>query len=112
MNVLITGGAGYKGTVLTKKLLEEGFKVTVCDTFWFGDYLGEHKNLKKIKININDLNKSHLKNQNAIVHLASIANDPSSLLNSKLSWETIALGTYRLCSLAKEMKIKKFIYTA
>ena len=45
-NILITGGGGYIGTNLTKELLNEGFNVTVIDTFWFGNYLHKHKNLK------------------------------------------------------------------
>jgi len=36
MNILITGGAGYKGTVLTRKLLEKDFKVTILDNFMYG----------------------------------------------------------------------------
>jgi len=39
MNILLTGGCGYVGTVLTKSLLEEGYTVTVVDTMWFGNYL-------------------------------------------------------------------------
>ena len=112
MRIFITGGAGYKGTALTKKLLEGGFKVTVCDTFWFGDFLGKHKNLNKIRLNINDIKQKDIENHDAIIHLASIANDPGSLLNSKLSWETIVLGTYKLCVLAKSVGIRKFIYAS
>ena len=45
-NILITGGGGYVGSNLTKELLSEGYKVTVLDTFWFGNYLKKNKNLK------------------------------------------------------------------
>ena len=37
------------------ELLFEGHQVTVFDTFWFGDYLAEHVNLKKVKGDIRDL---------------------------------------------------------
>ena len=53
-----------------------------------------------------------IEKHDAIIHLASIANDPGSLLNSKLSWETIVLGTYKLCVLAKSVGIRKFIYAS
>ena len=46
-NILITGGGGYIGTNLTKELLNDGYNVTVIDTFWFGNYLEKHKKLKK-----------------------------------------------------------------
>ena len=112
MKIFITGGAGYTGSKLVDELLKRNHKVTICDTFWFGDYLAKNKNLKKIKCDINNLNSYHLKNHDVVVHLASIANDPSSELNPKLSWETIALGTLHLCNLAKKNNIKKFIYAS
>ncbi len=37
MHVLLTGGCGYKGTVLTELLLENGFDVKVYDIMWFGN---------------------------------------------------------------------------
>ena len=39
MKILVTGGCGFTGTVLIKKLLKEGHKVTSIDTQWFGNYL-------------------------------------------------------------------------
>ena len=112
MRIFITGGAGYIGTNLTNRLLENGNNVTVCDTFWFGNHIKKNKKLKKIKKNINDLTINDLNGHDAIIHLASIANDPSSDLNPKLSWETIALGTLKICNLAVKCKIKKFIYAS
>ena len=49
MNILITGGCGYKGSILIPKLLSEGHKIRNIDNQWFGNYLGKHKNLKNIK---------------------------------------------------------------
>ena len=39
--VLVSGGAGFVGTVLTERLLNLGYPVKVLDTFWFGDFLGD-----------------------------------------------------------------------
>ena len=49
MNILVTGGCGYTGSILVRKLLSLGHKVKVIDTQWFGNYLEKHKNLKIIK---------------------------------------------------------------
>ena len=37
--ILVTGGGGYVGTLLVESLLKKEYKVTVVDTFWFGNYL-------------------------------------------------------------------------
>ena len=54
--IFITGGAGYVGAVLTPYLLQKGYKVTVLDLMIYGeDVLLNHKNLKKIKGDIRDV---------------------------------------------------------
>ena len=55
MNILITGGCGYVGTMLTNQLLEKNHNVTVVDVQWFGNYLKEHKNLDIIKCDIRNI---------------------------------------------------------
>ena len=108
-NILITGGGGYIGTNLTKELLNEGYKIAVLDTFWFGNYLKKHKNLKIIKKDIKDLKNKDLKKIDYIMHLASIANDPAAELDAKLTWDVNVLATYKLINLAINQKVKKFI---
>jgi nucleoside-diphosphate-sugar epimerase len=93
MNIFITGGAGYIGTRLTGKLLETGHKVTVLDTFWFGNYLVESSNLRVITGDILSIRPEWLHEIDVIIHLAAVANDPSVELNPMLSWEIGALGT-------------------
>ena len=112
MKILVTGGCGYKGSVLIPKLLGLGYKILSIDTQWFGNYLPKHKNLTNIKLNINNINEINLKGINAIIHLASIANDPMADLDENLSWETSALGTYKLIEAALKYKIKKIIYAS
>ena len=108
--VLITGGAGYVGTELVKKLLSTGYGVQVVDTFWFGDHLGEHPNLVKIKLDIRDFDVyKNFKIPDSVIHLASIANDPSVELNPELSWEIGCLGTLKVLNWAVSNSIKKFI---
>ena len=55
MKIFITGGSGYTGTILVKKLLENNHKVISFDTQWFGNHLKKHKNLKIIKDDIRNI---------------------------------------------------------
>jgi len=108
--ILITGGAGYVGTELTKSLLLKGHSVQLVDTFWFGDNLKDHPNLIKIKTDIREFDlPGNLKKPDTLIHLASIANDPSADLNPELSWEIGCLGTLKVINWAKSNNIENFL---
>ena len=112
MHILITGGCGFTGTLLTNDLIDLGYKVTVIDTQWFGNYLLPKKKLKIIKLDIRNHNKISLNNVDVVVHLASIANDPSVELKPKLSWEVNVLATQKLIENAVKSGVKQFIYAS
>ena len=54
MKILVTGGCGYKGSVLIPMLLADGHEVVSVDTQWFGNYLPEHSKLSNFKLDIRD----------------------------------------------------------
>ena len=112
MKILVTGGCGYTGSVLIPKLLNLDHKVICIDTMWFGNFLKKHKNLKIYKNDVRDINKINLKGVDAIIHLASIANDPMSELDKNLSWETSSLGTMQLIEKAIKNGVKRVIYAS
>ncbi len=112
MNILVTGGCGYIGTVLTPKLLDQGHNVTVYDIMWFGNFLKEHKNLKIFQGDIRNSDAIPMKGIDAVIHLANIANDPCSDLNAKLSWEVNVLATMGLVEKAITHQIKLFIFSS
>ena len=112
MQILVTGGCGFKGTVLVKKLLEEGYKVISVDTQWFGSYLENHPNLINLKGDIRDIENLPMEKVDVIIHLANIANDPAVDLNPTLSWEVNVLAGQRLIEKAIRNKVKKFIFAS
>ena len=112
MHILITGGCGYTGTLLTNDLINLGHKITVVDIQWFGNYLIPRKNLKIKKIDIRDHEKIPLQGVDIVVHLANIANDPSVELNARLSWEVNVLATQKLIENSVKNKIKQFIFAS
>ena len=112
MNILITGGCGYTGSILTEKLLTLNHKITILDTQWFGNYLPLNKNLKIIKKDTREVELIDLKNIDSVIHLANIANDPSVELNPLLSWEVNVLATQRLIDKAVRCGVKQFIFAS
>jgi nucleoside-diphosphate-sugar epimerase len=111
-NVLITGGAGYVGHVLTPRLLSEGYHVTVYDQLFFGCRLPNHANLRVIKGDIRDAEKvaEALQGQDAVLHLACISNDASFELDEKLS-ETINYDCFEpIVIAAKKAGVQRFVY--
>ena len=112
MRLLVTGGCGYIGTVLTTRLLEDGHHVTVVDTQWFGNHLGEHPNLIVLERDVRDSQAIPLDGVEAILHLANIANDPAVELNPELSWEVNVLAGQQLADLAVRAGVRQFIYAS
>ena len=112
MKILITGGCGYKGSVLIPKLLKEGHQITNIDTEWFGNYLKPHENLKSIKRDIRDIKDISFEGFNAIIHLANIANDPAVELNPTMSWEVNVLASHQLIEQAKNANINQFLFAS
>jgi len=114
-NVFITGGAGYVGSVLTRRLLEKGYLVSVIDLMIYGEeVLPDHPNLNKIKGDIRDINllKNFIPGHDAIIHLACISNDPSFELNPELG-KSINLDAFEpLVKIARDSGVKRFIYAS
>lgn len=85
MKILITGGAGYKGILLTEKLLNLGYEVTILDNFMYGYesvlHLVKNKNLKILKFDIRNITESIVKNYDVIYHLAGISGMPACASN-------------------------------
>jgi len=110
MNFLITGGAGYIGTKLTKHLLSNNHKVLVVDNLWFGNQHAKHKNLKIIKEDVRNFDKLNIKKIHTIIHLANIADDPTVELKPTLSWEINVLASKIIAEHAIKNKVKKIIF--
>jgi nucleoside-diphosphate-sugar epimerase len=112
MNLLVTGACGYKGSVLVPKLLARGHHVTAFDIQWFGNHLPEQPNLTIVQGDVRDVETVPLDGIDAIIHLASVANDPCGDLDPKLTWEIACLATMQLADRAKRAGIRRFIYAS
>jgi len=112
MKILVTGGCGYKGSVLIPQLLSYGHKVINLDTQWFGNHLEDNPNLINVKEDVRHIDSKILENVNSIIHLANIANDPAVVLNPTLSWETNVLASQQLADKAIRSGVSQIIYAS
>lgn len=112
MKIFVSGACGYKGSVLVPKLLARGHKVVAFDIQWFGSFLAPSPALEIVKGDVRTVTAADLDGVEAIIHLASVANDPCGDLDPKLTWEISALGTMRLAELAVRLGIRRFIYAS
>jgi nucleoside-diphosphate-sugar epimerase len=116
--VLVTGGAGYVGSVLVPRLLSEGFNVKVLDLYMYGDeglkQVSDHPGLEQIKGDIRDqdLLRQSLAGCDSVIHLACISNDPSFELNPNLSREINFDAFGPLVTISKEVGVTRFIYAS
>ena len=113
--ILITGGAGYVGSVLTPRLLEFGWSVTVIDLMIYGEnVLPIHPHLQKIKGDIRDkeLLLRTIPGHDAVIHLACISNDPSFELNPNLGKQINLDAFHPLVKICKDSGVKTFIFAS
>ncbi len=108
--ILVVGGAGYVGTLLSNYLSSKEKKITVIDNFWFGDFL--NKKIKKIKKDVRNLNIVDFKNQDIVINLAYLSNDPLCEINARDTWEIGPLSTYQQLDLSVKAGVKKYIFAS
>ncbi len=113
MQVLVTGGAGYIGSVMIPLILGRGYKVRCLDRFFFGEEtLSEvisNPNLELTKDDIRWFNPEILKSVDVVADLASLSNDPSGELDPSKTFDINYLGRVRVAKLSKEYGVKRYI---
>ena len=112
--VLVTGGAGYVGSMLVPRLLDAGYAVTVFDKPYFRkDHLPlANPRLTTVDGDIRDTDavRAALEGIEAVLHLACISNDASFELDEALS-TTINLDAFEpIVIAAKRAGVRRFVY--
>lgn len=109
--MLLTGGAGYIGSVLTRRLLAEGYRVTVVDRFFFGQGTlpGGCARLACIDEDTRLLEAADFAGVDAVIDLAAISNDPAGELDPALTWQVNHAARVRCAELARAAGVPRYI---
>lgn len=112
MKLLVTGGCGFVGSVLTPALLRSGYDVIVVDTMWFGNFLAPHPRLAVLRGDVRNTDALPMAGVDAIIHLANIASDPSVELNPVLSWEVNVLASMQMADRAARHGVRQLVFAS
>jgi UDP-glucose 4-epimerase len=114
--VLVTGGAGFIGSRLVKRLLEHGLQVTILDNLSTGslENLGEVNAAKFVKGEITDrsLTGRLMVDVDAVIHLAAIVDHETCLRDPELAHEVNVNGTQVLLEEARRREAQRFVYAS
>ncbi len=108
--VLVTGAGGYIGSVLTPKLLAQGFQVKAVDRFFFGeDKLHAHDNLTLVREDARRLSAEHFAGVDFVIDLVAISNDPAGEAFDQATWAINHQARANTAKQAKAAGVKRYI---
>jgi len=117
-NILVTGGAGYLGTVLCEKLLDKGFTVLCLDRFCFGKgpvrHMKNNARFSLVQADILEMNahSNIFTDIEAVIHLAGLSDDVSADLDRDLTRAVNYEASVNLARMAKACGVKKFLFAS
>jgi nucleoside-diphosphate-sugar epimerase len=112
--VAVTGGAGYIGSVLTRRLVDRGYQVRVVDRLYWGDEtLSDVRDrIDLVVADVRDLPSTALDGVDAIIHLAGLSNDPTAEFDPEANWQMNALATEAIAQAAAGSGIERFVFAS
>src|SRR4029453_12359627 len=114
MRILVTGHKGYIGTMMVPMLLGAGHEVVGLDSHLFRECPfgpGIH-DIDELRLDLRDVQVSHLDGFDAIIHLGALSNDPLSDLNPDITYDINHAASVRLARLAKDGRVARFLYSS
>ncbi len=117
-HVLVVGGAGYIGSVLTSMLIDAGYQVRVLDLLLFGDeslqHLDHHPRLEVMEgdfRNVEDVVRA-LRGMDAVVHLAAIVGDPACAVDADTTIAVNYEAAKMIAQLSRANGISRFVFAS
>lgn len=116
MNILVTGGAGYIGSFVSHRLIEQGHFVLVYDNFSTGFREALHPKCKFVLGDVRDreLPARVMKDNkiDLVMHFAAKLNVPESITSPLDYFENNFFGTMNLLQCCERAGVKKFIFSS
>ena len=115
--IMITGGAGFIGSHLTQKLIDENNEVVVLDNLSTGNNLNlnsciKKKNFKLIVEDLKNQTSNHLKDIDTVFHMAADPEVRTGFSDPKLAYEQNVRNTFELLENVRKSDIKQFVFAS
>jgi nucleoside-diphosphate-sugar epimerase len=118
MKILVTGGAGYLGSVLCSLLLERGYHVRILDNFNFGTRsvltIAGHERLEIVRGDLRNhpILAEVLRDIDGVVHLAAIVGDPACARTPDVARAVNVEASLDLFRLAQAQSVSRFVFAS
>jgi nucleoside-diphosphate-sugar epimerase len=112
MNVVVTGGGGYVGSLLVRRLLERGHCVRVVDEFSDGrsSLAAIQERVELIEGDLRELDPRWLQGADGVVHLAGVHAESAWADDPQITWQANAVVTERLALACRAVKVARLVY--
>ncbi len=112
--VLVTGGAGYIGSVLTRRLLDRGYRVRLLDRLYWGRKPLENvlDQLEIIEADVRDMPATALDGVDGVIHLAGLSNDPTAEYDPQANWQMNAIATETLGQRCVDREVERLVFAS
>lgn len=108
--IVITGGAGYIGSILSQLAAEKGYAVDVIDIFQFGrPTFPKSSNITLVAKDVRDITNEDLSGAFAVLDLCAISNDSAGAISPRLTKEINYLARKRVQDLCRENHVERYV---
>lgn len=118
LHVLVIGGAGYIGSALVPKLLQQGYRVRILDLLLYGtepiDEWLNHPRLEVMQADFRQIDKvvEAMRDVDAVIHLGGIVGDPACALDEELTTDINLMATRMIAEVAKGSGVGHFVFAS
>ncbi len=117
-HILVIGGAGYIGSALLPRLLEDGYRVRLLDLLLYGtepiaEWL-DHPRLEILQADFRQVDRvvEAMRDVDVVIHLGGIVGDPACALDEELTTEINVMATRMIAEVAKGSGVKRFVFAS
>jgi nucleoside-diphosphate-sugar epimerase len=109
--ILVVGGAGYVGSVLTEELLHRGYAVRVLDRLYFGDggLRAARERVELIEADMRTVSPRALDGVDTVLNVGGLSNDPTAEYNPRANHEINTAATVALAHLCKAHGVRRYV---